>query len=580
MTQSRHALGLALATALVVGCARPPGQVPEGVQIEAPHYQFPARTDIERLANSRAELPQAPTAVTLGQWTLEASELSPPGHSEFFQSVIQEETRFSHSASLSCAAREWARVHHQFKKVPDDRARRYFVLRCGGTNPNVQAFLLAGQADPRQTDAELLARIKPSLSPAFSSSPKGDVDVGFALFRHDLDFVAAVTLARRTVTLAPVTRVLGPEPHVTVRGRLEEPAPSALALANQGEYGVATCQADPSVRLPEFVFRCPIRSEDERVWIDILVQAEEDLLLSPIAALLLYRDEQASRVYQQRLVTEHDPSLPREQALLDALNSSRAQAGQRPLSLAEAQSEQNTKIAPHFFQGLYQGDTELSNQAALAMLAGLQVPGMIQYGHVLGIHLSATQNPAAWVDAALERPFGRFVLLDQTMQDAAIGIVPENQTSGLAVAVSTYRFFDPQGDRAAAMAVFNAFNAQRKAAGSPPAELWSNNELAHAELVKVAERTSDENRAVQTVANSFAQSTGRNAAAFIVPTSDPEGVRFPPELLGGGPPLVTIGVARRRQPGAPWGEYLVLFVIAPGAQEVELARGPRVQWWQ
>src|SRR5690606_35547063 len=106
---------------------------------------------------------------------------------------------------------------------------------------------------------------------------------------------------------------------------IEEAAPALMALANQGKHGVAQCDADPNTRLPEFSFRCPLSPEDDQVWIELLVQREHALLLNPLAALLLYRDEATSLTYREHGGPGPGPGddIP-SQALLSHLNDARA----------------------------------------------------------------------------------------------------------------------------------------------------------------------------------------------------------------------------------------------------------------
>jgi hypothetical protein len=120
--------------------------------------------------------------------------------------------------------------------------------------------------------------------------------------------------------------------------------------------------------------------------------------------------------------------------------------------------------------------------------------------------------------------------------------------------------------------VLDTFNAQRQALGSPPATLWSGNQQAQAQAAKVAARQTDDNAALQQIVNALGQATGRQTVAFAILTTHLESIVFPEELLRGGPPILTIGVQPRQQPGSPWGEYLVLLAIAPGYAQTETAQ--------
>lgn len=556
----------------LLGCAPRPGNVPEGVQISAPVYQFPQRDAVERLMRTTVQIPNAPVPALIEEWTLASHPKTSPSANPFVQALLEGESQLSQAGSLDCAAYEWARIYKQYQSAPDDRTRAYVVARCGGVNPNVQALFVAGQADPRRTDSNLLAEVRPSLADGLGKINAGKSDVGFALLREGADFVVALLLAPHKVTLASTPRLLGAERYVTVRGRLEQNSPAVMALANQGAYDAAPCEADPRVRLPEFRFRCPIRAEDDRVWIDLLSLRDNDLLLTPVGMLLMVRDERASLTYRAPTSNAPAATVPTEQGLLEALNAVRARAGRPPLSLAARQCQQNKLLAPHFFAGLYREDTELSSQAALSMLAGFEVAEMIKDGQFLGIHGQSLHDAWSWVAMATERPLGRFVLLNPRTQAVAFGVVPSNRVSGLAVALTTYEFFDPRADATAPNQVLEAFNAQRQAAGAAPATLWTQNDQAQAEVSKIAGQAGNEQQAVQSALASFTHSTGRNAAAFVVPTSDLKSLVFPPELLTGSAPVVGIGVTRRREAGAAWGQYLVLFILGPGAQPHEMAR--------
>jgi len=346
-------------------------------------------------------------------------------------------------------------------------------------------------------------------------------------------------------------------------------------MINRGDYAATHCIRDERVDPPAFAVSCPLDEGDKAAWMQILVRREGQILEDAVADLLVSEGDATEVEYHPR--TSGVPAPVGDAAgfattLLVAINSVRAQGKLPLLSPATKQSQQNARLAGTLIDASVKGRTNESDGIALGLLAGWDVDGMIRNGGLLMSVVAPTRDAVVWLDFALERPFGRSVLLDPDARRIAIGpALPPGGAPALGAVVTTYALFDSTNHERDAADVMARLAAARKALGRPAfTALSAERDLAgQAQLVLAGEREPYEaqNVAMQTVVNRV---RGR-ISGFCVESNDLERAPIPDDVLRAPDGSVAVYVTHHRVRGAAWGQFVVFYLLAAaGERRVDL----------
>jgi hypothetical protein len=236
------------------------------------------------------------------------------------------------------------------------------------------------------------------------------------------------------------------------------------------------------------------------------------------------------------------------------------------LSLAAEQSFENTRLAGTLIQSMVGGDDGVANRAAIGLMAGWDVKGLIRNGNFF-VAAVGTSDATAWLDFALEHPIGRSSLLDPAMRQVAIGPAIPPGGGALGAAVTAYALFESDDHTADATRFFQRIAAARTARGLPaPVRVQGLGEM-DAELTRVARQGEAPMAAMQATMQVAVERTGEGVHGYTLETNDLDQVDVPAALLTPGPLRMMLGVTHHRAEGAAWGQYVVMVVILGGGSQ-------------
>jgi hypothetical protein len=558
----RALTALALAAALAsgaLGCGG--GTLNAKVAKASP---FPSREALAKLASAPVAPLAAQKVAVATEWTVDPNATAAPSLAEakFAQAAAKSASGLTFSKELRCVARELARFHlEQREGNPDERLARFMVAACGVTTPEVLTGGSIGEMPLEMTDEQILADWQAKLK--VPSEYRGAV-VGVWLARKERRVViaTAVAMPHAEVVVSPADA----SGVVVVRGAAPGNTEAVLALMNQGDKGVTTCEADPATPLPLFTFRCRMAESDKQAWVEVATRAQGRLLQHTMGLALARRDTATPLSYA---ATPHAPRLVTSatelaQVVLEGVNGARAAAKLAPLALARGQSTTNERLAPHFFHASKTNDEAKGDLVSLGLIAGWEVEGMIRNGGLYAALLSGTADASGWLDYALDMPMGRYTMLQPNARQIAVGAAPTATVGGIGAVVTTYDLFGGDDHKADAARVLQHLARVRAARSLPqPVAMQGQKTLAtEAALVNAGKKDADD--ALNTAMMAERDRSGRGVRGWVFSTNDLGLIPFPPELLAAGPLSVGIEVTHFRPEGAAWGSYVV-FLMTPQA---------------
>ena len=478
--------------------------------------------------------------------------------------VSGHELSMAASAPLKCAAEQLARFHAKNGALPDESLRRFISARCGAVTAGVAPVYWSVTTPTPIRDEELATKVRTSLG----SQVAGRLDTG----HHQLGLAAARFGARTSVVLAVAndeTRLesggltVDAQRRVTLRGAVRGQYEAISVLINRGEVGTAFCSSDPQVQPPRFAATCELAPEDRFAWVEITGRRPGEILVHDLAETIVHTsDEGTVRYVAHHAGPPHPVTSPAEfsRAMLEGLNRVRTGAGLSPLKLADKQSGDNARLAGMLIDASVGGDDAGSNRAAVGLLAGWDVDGMIRNGAFF-LKALRTTDATAWLDSALERPVGRFALLDPNAREIAIGPAMPPEGGAVGAAVTTYALFDSDDHAADATRFFARVADARAALGlSAPVRIRGVAEMNTA-LARVNHEGAEPMDALHATMQVVVARTGHGVRGYALETNDLDQVEVPRVLLTPGPLPLVLGVTHHRVQGAAWGQYVVVIVV-------------------
>ena len=471
------------------------------------------------------------------------------------------------SASLRCAAQELARFHAKNGAMPAESLRRFVAARCGAMAAGIVPIYWSLTAPAVPSDEQIAAKAGEGFAKSIGDKvASGHYLLGVGASRDGQRTTAVALLARDEMKLEPGTLVADANRRVVLRGAVRGEYADIHALVNRGDFGTAPCISDPQVRPPRFALACDLAPGDAFAWVDVLGRKPGQLLMHELGETIITEGDRNAVAYAARHV---GPPVPVKTAadfargMLDGLNRVRSSAKMAPLSLAPRQSAENTRLAGTLVDAMLGGDDEVSNRAAIGLMAGWEVPGLIRNGEFF-LAAVGSSDATAWLDSALEHPIGRSTLLEPSVRLIAVGPALPHGGGALGAAVTTYALFDGDDHSAEAARLFQRIAAARAAHGLPaPVRVQGLPEM-DAELARVAREGVSPMEALQATMQLAVARTGQSVRGYTLETNDVDHVEVPRELLGRGPMQMLLGVTHHRAEGAAWGQYVVVAVILAG----------------
>jgi hypothetical protein len=559
------AIGAALAACLA-GCA-------PAATTSAPAVVFPTRTELASIPSQPARVEAfGTTDIAVDAWSFDtpvpADTAAHEDRSAWGQ--VARELAAGHgttttlSAAMQCTAREIARFYADKRAMPTDSLRRFMAARCGAATSGPSPLVWGLEGSGEMPDEAVAARAREAMAPKLAALlGHGHHLLGVDAFRDAKGaYVVAVT-AEDIARLEPGSLAIGADRRVVLRGAARDELDAITALVNRGDAGTAPCEADPRVKSPRFALTCELAPGDSFAWVEVLGRRKGQLLMRELLETLVHEGDGSTIAYTARHVGPPAPvtgAATFTSALVDRLNGVRSGAHLPTLVLAPKQSAENTRLAGTLVDASLADDDGVADRAAIGLMAGWEVPGLIRSGNFFLAAVGPTNDATAWLDFALERPMGRSMLLDPTVRQIAVGPAIPPGGGALGAAVTTYAMFESDDHSADATKFFQRIAAARLARGLPaPVRVQGLGEM-DAELARVAKSGEAPMTALEASMSVAVARTGHGVRGWVYETSDLEHGELPRELLAPGPLEVMVGVTHHRAEGAAWGQFVVLAI--------------------
>jgi hypothetical protein len=574
-------IAVAIVAALVVGCAGGAGAPKKSMDAGGgPAKTFPTPEELEELSDE----PILGRVFDSGARDVESWELEGPFP------VRVDERRFDDGSSWSallanaaarrpglavpteamyCVAHELGHFYLMMDGFPSQNLKRYILARCQAGIASVGLRYLHSEIRPGVSDAELFAQWQESFEKMIEDQMVGGPMMVGVWFGRSADrAIALVVSGTREVRLEPVETVLGEDQRVVIRGESLRPAESVGALMNHGRYGTKRCERDPGVALPRFHFVCETNPNDASAWLILEVRAPGRLLGRGAANLLVWPSGETDNVYRRPSFADADPVESEDVAMegfVAMLNSVRSSAELPELILDLAQSETATELAPYFFSALFDESAgAVADIVALGMMAGWDVDGIVQEGHMSGSWVPQSDDLAVLLATALEYPSSREVLLSPDADRIAIGPLLERYEEHAAIAAmfGTYSLFSEDDHDANVQRVFRKLREARQERGQrSPQHLVDVAQLSILAASDV-QAGADPKDSLGDLLDASSDILQRPVQGWVAQVTDLDTLEFPEDFLTDPEIGVAIGVSYFKPEGEAWGRYVVMMIVA------------------
>ena len=522
------ALFAALSSLTSLGCLAAGAPAPPS----KPAVVFPSRDELARIPS------QEPRAEAFGvddvaveTWSFEsqastdaaAYEDSSPWGDVVRDLVKAHPASLTPSSPLKCAAQELARFHAKNGALPTESLRRFMAARCGAVSAGIAPIVLSVTAARVAPDAELAPKAREAFDRHLVGKyARGHYLLGVASAREGQRTSAVAVLARDEAKLEPGSLTVDASRRVTLRGEARGEYEGIVAMVNRGQVGTAPCVADRQVSAPPFAVTCELAPGDSFAWVEVLGRRKGELLLHELAETLINEGDRSAIEYTAHHAGPATPvkgAADFSRALVEGLNRVRAGAKMAPLVLAPEQSAENARLAGTLVDAMIVDEAGVSNRAAIGLLAGWDVKGLIRNGSFF-LAAVGTSDATAWLDFALELPIGRSSLLDPSMRLVAVGPTIPAGGKALGAAVTAYALFDSDDHSADATKFFQRVVAARAARGLPaPTRVQAPPEMG-AELARIARQGRAPMDALQASMQLAVERTGRGVHGYTLETND------------------------------------------------------------
>lgn len=540
---------------------------------------FPSRSEVDALTRGSGAInPFAQAVVDADTWTFTEPVVERLAYVDFVDPspwgkilsdyAASEPSRLKPTASMHCAAREFAYFYVKYAAMPAAPLRRAIGEHCGALAEELQPHFVFGPAEPDKTEAMLHYAWKPQVRQRLEQYGKaGPRDLGIAFARDDKKAVVVVLTGPREVELQPVSRVVGADGTLVLRGRALVPADVFGALVNQGRYGFAVCEGDANVRPPDFAFTCKLAPGDQSASANVSAHRTGRIFGEGLLSVALLRDA-TQRPY--RRVTYTNEALISSQSqlperLLGLVNEVRRQASVKPVTLSTAESATAEKLAPMYFEAFTDPEKQTAAELIiLGLLAGWDVDAPIRDAGFTHAAVGPTRDASEWISAVLAAPSGRAVILDPNARVVAFGPVLYEAPPVIGSIFTSYALFEADSHVGARKALLEKLGKDRAARGLPAPVLVTTLDADAAALAsQVNAGAATPTDVLEKLLQTSAEVLGRSVHGMYFEATDIESIEFPDEMLTAKRLELSVTVTHYKPEDEPWGRFVILLVI-PG----------------
>lgn len=190
------------------------------------------------------------------------------------------------SAAYTCLAREDGNFYDKYRARPEEWLGEQMAGRCAAptaSNWSTRVYY----SDGTMLDSPLSDAMLNDISTRFAA-----VFEPFSVFGITAQYSGPnVLVTVETASLRATIQIGEPdaERNVLVKGEVFGDFQQARAIINQGEVGSAACDAEPTVKWPEYEFKCNMAPGDEEAWVSLLAANGPNGTESPLVELPAHR---------------------------------------------------------------------------------------------------------------------------------------------------------------------------------------------------------------------------------------------------------------------------------------------------
>ncbi len=466
------------------------------------------------------------------------------------------------TAALSCVAEQIAQVVGTTGTYPDQRMQRFLFGACG--SPVNHGGFASWWVDGVEAldDDKLVAQYQDDLRQMLEGAIPAQGQVGVAAVRVAAKFTVIVARTNMADTIEPFAPVPGPDGKVVVRGRVQKPYEVVRGMVNQGPFGVARCEKNPDVRLPQFEMSCPVTATDATAWMVVSGFEKGRMIGDGVVNLLLRPSGQAPTKYQR---TDYVPSAPRAKdpdqfalQFVDALNVVRGKAGVGKVEAVSSQSDMAHRLSPHLMKALVDDDKERAEKVMMGFLAGWDIEAPVVNGSVDWVTTYGEDDIADLMATALAWPEGRFTLLNPEYDLLAVGETTAGERHFLLA--GGWDRFDGHSIEADSKKAFTSLTTARRKFKRPPGVMPLVDKTAQSLAQKVDSGAMTAGDAIDELGK-FAVSQYQNGMMMwaIYPRTLDD-IAWPEELLDAPAVYISLAVAVERHEELAWSREVILLV--------------------
>jgi hypothetical protein len=553
-----------------------------------PVVEFPSAASLQAIGAQPAAIPEVTRGdVPADGWTVDVGPTLPASGTPWQPkgawdhaiagAISARPTPPRLTQALACVARELARYYLDNRVLPSDQLESFMVAACGSWAPRVGSAFLHGDVPGTVAEEAVLTAWKGKIdSTLLQHLPPGATDAGFAFERRHGRAAAVLTYAVVQAEIEPFSPTPGTDGELSFTGRLLGDAQYVAGYVNHGRFGVSPCFVDPTVPRPRFHVSCAIDPKDEVAWIQLVYAQPRRVLSVPFAQVLARREPGKPLAF---------PELPRagapvasaeafSRAVIEELNRVRALADMKPVRLSVAQSATAAHVAGRYFAAdTGKGAVEDEDAIALGLLAGWQVVGLIRDGSFVSTLVPQTRDPLRWLASTLQRPIGRSTLMDERIEEIALGpLLLDNPPAAGAIVVG-YRFHNSDDHSSDVRRLLTrAATARRHRHLGPTARLGPMIPIMQEELARVRKGEQQPMEALQAVLERGVSHFNANMRGYLLETTSLDALEIPEEVLKQPNLYLEIGVTHHKPKGAAWGQLVILVAFVDyGKEQVALA---------
>jgi hypothetical protein len=468
---------------------------------------------------------------------------------------------------MHCVAREAGLFYLVHRGNLPDSLRRFVGARCGTTGHVNLAYSFSDIPDDVPED-KVFAQWKGSVAASLKENQEGGNLLTGIWFGRKAGFaVVAIAVGDRKIAVESFTPVPDDKGEVVIRGELLIPAESLRALINRGRFGMAECVLDPEPALPRFTVRCTPEPTDAGAWLEISAFPAGRVLGTSVLVAKVWPGRVPEASYQAPTYAsprEVQSAAGMTTGLVELVNEVRKTANLLPVVLAAGQSQTASRLSTHFFAALFGQESEIvADKVVLGLQAGWDVEGTVRRGRFAYAVAAQTTDLDRLLAAALERPFGREVLLHPTIEQIAVGPAASKGGQVMAAVFATYELIGAETHASDEERLYQLLDEERTRRGRKPAKRVPELKEQAAEIARaVARGETSPLVARDRLMTRLSRFTESSVRGWLLEVGSLEELKFDPEVLALKDIAVVLSVSHYRPEGEPWGRYVVLCVMA------------------